>query len=411
MSKSKPIWQQPWGYIESFPIVVGLMIAGFLLEFSTGAKAIEIPDWPGNAIILIVFLGILFFLYFFLRKMKFVKWLSSVPAAISAISGFAFIVLLMAVVPQESQPGRADNPFGLDKVIRSWPYLLVMVFFLSSLGLVTLKRAFPFTKRNLGFLINHAGLWTAIVAGSLGTGDMQKLSLDLKEGEAKWQAEDVSGTAHELPFAIKLLDFSLEEYEAKIGLLDNQKAGLFMDENNQPFYASEGNTGYLLGHQIEVLKYLPSSAKVADRYEAYLSFGAVPAALVEIIDEQNQQRKKAWLSCGNFMNQPEYLKLDSNYSLIMIPPEAKKFRSKVFVISEEKSDTVFIEVNKPYKVAGWKIYQTSYNETMGRYSENSVFELVCDPWLPLVYLGIFMMMGGAFYLLWTGKEGIKEIGN
>jgi hypothetical protein len=47
---------------------------------------------------------------------------------------------------------------------------------------------------------------------------------------------------------------------------------------------------------------------------------------------------------------------------------------------------------------------------MGRWSNLSVLELVRYPWLPLVYLGIFLMMAGAGFLFITGKpkNGGKE---
>jgi hypothetical protein len=43
---------------------------------------------------------------------------------------------------------------------------------------------------------------------------------------------------------------------------------------------------------------------------------------------------------------------------------------------------------------------------MGRWSNLSVLELVRDPWLPVVYFGIFLMMGGAAFLFITGKPKI-----
>ena len=63
-----------------------------------------------------------------------------------------------------------------------------------------------------------------------------------------------------------------------------------------------------------------------------------------------------------------------------------------------------IRVNKPLSVRGWKIYQFSYDEARGKDSDISVFELVRDPWLPLVYLGIFMMLAGALSLFATRKQ-------
>jgi hypothetical protein len=40
---------------------------------------------------------------------------------------------------------------------------------------------------------------------------------------------------------------------------------------------------------------------------------------------------------------------------------------------------------------------------MGKYSKRSVIEAVRDPWLPVVYAGILMLLGGAVYLFWLGR--------
>ena len=47
-------------------------------------------------------------------------------------------------------------------------------------------------------------------------------------------------------------------------------------------------------------------------------------------------------------------------------------------------------MNKPVEVDGWKIYQYGYDTQMGPMSQTSILELVSDPWLPLVYTGIYM---------------------
>jgi hypothetical protein len=41
---------------------------------------------------------------------------------------------------------------------------------------------------------------------------------------------------------------------------------------------------------------------------------------------------------------------------------------------------------------------------MGKWSTESYVELVKDPWLPAVYVGIFMIMAGALYLFWMGRK-------
>ena len=63
-----------------------------------------------------------------------------------------------------------------------------------------------------------------------------------------------------------------------------------------------------------------------------------------------------------------------------------------------------VEVNKPVEVDGWKIYQYGYDTQMGAMSQTSILELVSDPWLPLVYTGIYMMLGGAVCMFLKGKK-------
>ena len=43
---------------------------------------------------------------------------------------------------------------------------------------------------------------------------------------------------------------------------------------------------------------------------------------------------------------------------------------------------------------------------MGAQSHISILELVSDPWLPFVYVGIYMMLGGAVCLfVFGGRRG------
>ena len=55
------------------------------------------------------------------------------------------------------------------------------------------------------------------------------------------------------------------------------------------------------------------------------------------------------------------------------------------------------------------MYQYDYDSEAGTESRFSVLELVKDPWLPLVYAGIFMMLAGALLMLVTGfkREEVK----
>ena len=68
-----------------------------------------------------------------------------------------------------------------------------------------------------------------------------------------------------------------------------------------------------------------------------------------------------------------------------------------------------MDVNKPYEVDGWKIYQYGYDTQMGAQSQISILELVRDPWLPLVYAGIYMMLAGAVLLVVYTRWRMKRL--
>ena len=78
----------------------------------------------------------------------------------------------------------------------------------------------------------------------------------------------------------------------------------------------------------------------------------------------------------------------------------KRFASDITVYTEDgKTVRGTVEVNKPLKVNGWKIYQYGYDARYGSESPYSIFQLVRDPWIAWVYIGVFMMIAGALCLM------------
>ena len=81
----------------------------------------------------------------------------------------------------------------------------------------------------------------------------------------------------------------------------------------------------------------------------------------------------------------------------------RRFASDIQILTKTgKNVLATVEVNKPVEVDGWKIYQYGYDTQMGAMSNTSILELVSDPWLPLVYAGIYMMLGGAVCMFIMG---------
>jgi cytochrome c biogenesis protein ResB len=83
----------------------------------------------------------------------------------------------------------------------------------------------------------------------------------------------------------------------------------------------------------------------------------------------------------------------------------RRFASDIQVVTKTGGHIqATVEVNKPVEVDGWKIYQYGYDTQMGAMSQYSILELVSDPWLPLVYTGIYMMLAGAVCMFLKGKK-------
>lgn len=83
----------------------------------------------------------------------------------------------------------------------------------------------------------------------------------------------------------------------------------------------------------------------------------------------------------------------------------KRFASEIRIQTKsDKSIETVVDVNKPYEFDGWKIYQYGYDTQMGAQSQVSILELVCDPWLPFVYTGIYLMLAGAVCLFVLGDR-------
>ena len=90
----------------------------------------------------------------------------------------------------------------------------------------------------------------------------------------------------------------------------------------------------------------------------------------------------------------------------------KRFASEIQILTKTgKNIETTVDVNKPYEVDGWKIYQYGYDTQMGAQRQISILELVSDPWLPLVYVGIYMMLAGAVVLLLQGNNKKLRVKN
>lgn len=120
------------------------------------------------------------------------------------------------------------------------------------------------------------------------------------------------------------------------------------------------------------------------------------------------------------VGQPEWRAMSQQHQIVELPlaielkkfimetyddGSPKRFASEIEILTQSnKKIHTTVDVNKPVEVDGWKIYQYGYDQSMGAKSKTSIFELVRDPWLPIVYTGIYMMLLGALCMFIFGTK-------
>jgi len=292
MSQNKPekkqksrLWQFPWGYKESFLVAFFLLLTGFLIELIVGG-GIRMPGWPVNIAIIIIFI-IYFILIHYLVKHPIVRWLSSTQAAIAAVTSFTLMVLLLGFIPQGAteEPGLIDS-LGLTHVTSSWPYLMSALYLLVVLGFTIVRRFKSFTIKNIAFNLNHIGLWIVVVAASLGSSDMWILKAQLEKEHPSVTAYDGSGKAFNMGFGMMLLDFTIEEYPAQVGIMRNDDYTLMIKKGGKLATIEEGTTEKIENFILSFEKYIPFARKYEDHYDTTSLTGGARAAYIKVQDAQ-----------------------------------------------------------------------------------------------------------------------------
>lgn len=402
------MWNTPWRYAEGWTIGAGLLVTGLILQLATGNVDTAFFRFPVNLLFGGAYLVLLLVLHLLNRRNVALRWFSGLEASITSLCFWLVLVVLMGLTPQvaptEHPAGGLIARLGFDRMTSSWPFVLLFLYMLTILGLVTMRRLSRFRPKDIPFALNHAGLFITLWAAILGNGDLRRLRMPVTEGAAEWRATDETGGMVELPLAIELKNFTIDEYPPKLMVIDNTTGKALPEGQPANLLVEEAPlSDNLLDWTLEVIDFIPMAACVADKdtvnFVGFQTEGATSALYVKALNHKDGSRREGWVSSGNYMFPYVTLPLSDSEILVMPEREPKRFASEVTVYTQDKQKKdALIEVNQPFSIAGWKIYQLSYDETRGKWSETSIFELVRDPWLPVVYTGICMMLAGAVCL-------------
>lgn len=413
------MWQKPWGYKEGFTICGGLFLVGTLLQITLGKVNLDLLAYPVNLILGLVYVILLILAFTLSRKVYLFRWMGSYQAAVTSMIAVVILTVIMGLTLQVNAKIHIHGIagwFGFSQMLSAWSFTLLLTWFISLLGIVTLRRIRHFKGKDIPFLFNHLGLFLALTGAILGSADMQRLKMQTTIGKAEWRAYDEEQQLVELPLAVELQDFTIDEYPPKLMLIDNETGKVIPEGKAENILVEDSvSSGTLQDWQINIERRLPLAARVATedtvKYVEFHSVGATYALYAKARNSRTGETREGWVSCGSFLFPYKAIRLDEEMSLVMPDQEPRRFASRVVVYTPSgRRDSTTIEVNKPFQIEGWKIYQLSYDESKGKWSETSIFEIVRDPWLPVVYAGIWMMIAGAVCMFTiAGKRKEKNV--
>jgi hypothetical protein len=340
------------------------------------------------------------------------RFLGGPSFAAAVITFFVAFALWMGLVPQlppgalarEAAEGAGGLParLGLFGLTSSAPFAALYLALMASLAASTaagLRRP----VRPV-FVLNHLGLFLVLAAQGLGAADRESHFMTVFEGRVEWRADaGTEGAEREdLPVALRLDDFDLEEYPADL-LLVGRETGKPLPEGRPAFYspgAAAGSPG-LPGWDLEILEYLPRAAPAGGGSFARAVMKASAQAVLVRARRAGGGGESftGWLSPGNAMTPPAFLALGEGPLLVMAAPLPRRFVSRVKAFTREGVEVEgAVEVNSPLTAGPWHVYQHGYDDGLGRLSPWSRFLLVKDRWRPL---------GRAGFVLWLlGSAGL-----
>ena len=390
--------------------MAGLLIVGLALQWF---EPVDIHLWSSP--LSLTFGTLLFILIAFLGGLasntRPFKWLSSVPLSVCLIGAMLLLSLIMGLTPQlagpRAEPTLADR-LGLTRVTSSWPYILIHLTLLVSLGLVIVRRLKQSRRPRLAFVLNHLGLWLLLVAAGFGAADRRAYTMWIEEGQVEWRGRLANGLVLELPLAIRLIDFDLEEYPPRITVIDRQDGRPQPPEKPDWHQLEPGREAQtrLNGWSMTIDAYIHRAIRGAGG--AYVESPrpeAAPAALITAHNPATGATVRGWITDGGPIQPFQVLNLDSDLALAMARPEPRAFSSEITVFTKDgQRRQARVEVNKPLSLWPWMVYQHSYDQQAGRMSTHSGLEVVYDPWWPAALTALVGMIAGALMLIWKGRE-------
>lgn len=397
-----------FGGAQAACAVGGLVATGVALQLALDGRGVPAPAWPYGGALLAAFCALIALAARLSRAGGLLLALSEVPVTLACFGALGALGAVAGTLPQHppAEPSLAAK-LGAHAVTTSWPFVLTLLLLLTNLGIALLRRIFPWRAGSARFALGHLGLWLALAAGTFGSGDIERVRLEVREGAATVHGVAPDGTPVEMPFGLRLLDFRLEEYPPALTYLDTENGAMLWQKGDPRLEVVPGASGAWKHLRVEVEEVVPRAVATPEGgYAAGVNPDAPSAARLTVADTVSGKTERGWVVGGAAETLPKSLVV-GRVAVTLAKPRPKSFLSQVTLFTPDgASRDATIEVNAPASVAGWRVYQLGYDDKRGPGSDLSTFEAVRDPWLPAVYAGIFLLIAGAAGMILGGSKAL-----
>lgn len=378
-----------------------------------------------------ILLVLIVLLYLLSRKSKVLK-LFCTPLAVCITAGLMLITcLILGLISQNPESQDFLSRIGLRSFKDSPWFISSTMLFLLVLGMFIIEQYRLHPKNTSPHLFT--GIWV-VVFGIL----MSNLSIqrylwigwkDVPKWEATLQSPDPQ--SKKLPFAIEVSQYRTDYYPPVIYIVDS-KTGRVLPlekptsmpidiEQYKEYAAGKGSAQQkqIQEWDIKLVEYLPHAwVHFTDgQYsaESTQDEGNAPAAKVEMKSNLTGETKTTWLSCGSALQLPSFLRLDSSRLIGMEDPVPSHFIAHLNLY-EIQGDTGIIRLdsvwpNHPIGIDGYDIYLKSVKTEAGLWNPDVQLELVKDPWKPVVYGGLGLILLSLLEMLIKGLFCKKKQSN
>ena len=380
-----------------------LFLVGASLQFAIGDCNNGWLRYPWSAILAINYLYLLVVLYAFENRWSWVRRLRDGYSSVVSLFSMVVMTIIFGLTRQDGATEGVCGVLGFTRMTSSWPFNLLLLNFITTLGLAVIDDWRHFSGCKLARLLSHTAIFIALAAALFGSGDKLRVRLNTLLDRPAYEAVDDQGRAYDLPFSITLKEFNIEEYAPQLYLYN-----LHTEKLSTTWLSLLDSVGEIDHWRLRVEEYLPMAGYRYEEgeYRAMQHVGATHAVKVIAENTTSGVEHEGWVSCGSHIFNAATLNLGGGEVVVMPQPKAKSYLSRI-AIEGSAGDVQYhdVRVNHPAKIGAWRIYQVGYDTELGRWSTSSMLECVRDGWWRIVSVALWMTLAAAVAIFITAGGG------